>query len=140
MGLNQYIMIGLAAIILILVTTCSVEYGVIKGLQSDKIKLAAELKVKEEIQVGLYRDREVTSTELSVCQEALTNCRNSNVDIDKILDEYKKSILSVCKNDSSRLRNSWEKCEDKLREALGGTYDETCEDLISRSIAPYYFK
>lgn len=140
MGPSQYVMIALGAMILILTTVCGIEYGMIQSLKSDKVELAAQLKVKEEIQAGLYRDREVTSTELAACQEALTGCKNNSVDTAKILEDYKKNILSICQGDSSRLRKSWEQCEIKLKEALGGTYNETCEELISRSLTPYYFQ
>ena len=139
MGPSQYIMIALGVIILGLTTTCGIEYGVIQSLKADKTKLAAELEIKEQLQAGLYRDREVTATELATCQEALVNCKKKGEDITEMLNSYKKELLALCQGDASRVRKSWQECERKLKEAVGGEY-ETCEELVSRSLAPYYYQ
>ena len=139
MGPSQYIMLALGIIILGLTTTCGIEYGIIKGLQADKTELAAELEIKEQLQAGLYRDREVAATELAAGQEALVNCKRKGADITEMLNSYKKELLSLCQGDVSRVRKSWQECESKLKEAAGGEY-ETCEELVSRSLTPYYYQ
>ena len=139
MSPSQYIMIALGAVILMLTAVCGIEYGVIQSLKSDKTKLAAELEIKEQLQAGLYRDREVTSIEVATCQEALVTCKKKGVDITEMLDSYKKELLTLCQGDTARIRQSWQDCERKLKNAVGGEY-ETCEELVSRSLAPYYYQ
>ena len=138
MGVTGYIMLGLSIAIMLLGVTVGIEYAVIKNLQEDKDQLKTELRIKEELQAGLYRDREITSTELATCQVTVTACREKNKSNKEALEEYKENILSICTGNSSRLRASWQACEDKLRDASGGTY-EKCEEIIARSIDPYYY-
>jgi hypothetical protein len=134
----KYLLIALAVIIGLLVTTVLIEYAVIKSLQADKVKLTAALKeceLKKDETARVIIDKDAALADL---QKRCTECTGQTMrNIEECL-AFTELLKKGCAAQTSRCESGWRECEEKLKNCGGGV-NEDCEDSIKRRITPYLY-
>ena len=136
-GINGYIYLALAIIIVLLTSAVAIEYGIISSLKTDKAELEQKVTDIRQVNAGLTRDRDNCTAEKQTFEKEVVKSREDcEKDKWKWIDKDRKELTDRFAAELKRCTASWERCEKTL--SSGGGHED-CDGFILRSISDFYY-